>query len=60
MNIYTAEGWTDFLVASAGAAGALTGLVFLGITINVQQIISYPGLPGRAAATLVVLMNALR
>jgi hypothetical protein len=59
MSLYTAGGWNDFLVAAAGAAGALTGLVFLGITINVQRIIAYAGLPGRAVATLVVLMNAL-
>jgi pimeloyl-ACP methyl ester carboxylesterase len=43
--------WHDFFLAQAGAAGVLTGLVFVGASINLQKIVSDPGsgLPGRAA-----------
>ncbi|HEY5338929.1 MAG TPA: hypothetical protein VIJ85_12045 [Rhizomicrobium sp.] len=46
--------WVDFFVAQVGAAAALTGLVIVGISINVARILSDPGLPGRAAETLVL------
>jgi hypothetical protein len=48
--------WHDFFLAQAGAAGVLTGLVFVGVSINLQKIVSDPssGLPcggsSRAAA----------
>jgi hypothetical protein len=45
--------WGDFFAAQVGAAAALTGLVIVGISINVTRILSEPGLPGRAAETLV-------
>ena len=39
--------WHDFFLAQAGAAGVLTGLVFVGVSINLQKIVSDPssGLP---------------
>ncbi len=53
--------WHDFFLAQAGAAGVLTGLVFVGASINLQQIVSDPGsgLPGRAAEALVLLVAVL-
>ncbi|HEY2069667.1 MAG TPA: hypothetical protein VGG48_08960 [Rhizomicrobium sp.] len=45
--------WADFFAAELGAAAALTGLVIVGISINVTRILADPGLPGRAAETLV-------
>jgi hypothetical protein len=45
--------WVDFFVAQLGASAALTGLVIVGISINVARILADPGLPGRAAETLV-------
>jgi hypothetical protein len=49
--------WHDFLLALAGAAGVLTGLVFVGVSINLEKIISQPGfgLSGRAAEALILL-----
>ena len=59
MSAYSTEGWSDFLVAAAGASAALAGLVFVGISINLTRIISFPGLPARAGQTIVVLANSL-
>ncbi len=53
--------WHDFFLAQAGAAGVLTGLVFVGLSINLQEILSDPGsgLPGRAAEALILLVSVL-
>jgi hypothetical protein len=32
--------WHDFFLAQAGAAGVLTGLVLVTVSINLQQIVS--------------------
>jgi hypothetical protein len=53
--------WHDFFLAQAGAAGVLTGLVFVGVSINLQKIVSNPssGLAGRAAEALILLVAVL-
>ena len=53
--------WHDFFLAQAGAAGVLTGLVFVGVSINLDKIVSDPnsGLPGRAAEALILLVAVL-
>jgi hypothetical protein len=53
--------WHDFFLAQAGAAGVLTGLVFVAVSINLQQIVSDPGsgLTGRAAEALILLVGVL-
>jgi modulator of FtsH protease len=51
--------WHDFFVGSMGASAALTGLLFVAISINLQQILKFPNLPGRAAGSLGVLVCAL-
>jgi len=51
--------WHDFFIGTIGAAAALTGLLFVAISINLDQVLKYPGLPGRAAGTLGMLVGAL-
>ena len=49
------DGWSNFLVAVAGAAGALAGRVFVSLSINLARILALPGVTGRAAETLILL-----
>ena len=53
--------WHDYFLAQAGAAGVLTGLVFVGVSINLEKILADPhsGLPGRAAEALILLVAVL-
>ena len=55
------EEWHDFFLAVAGAAAVLAGLVFVGVSINLDTIMSAPGngLPGRALEALVLLVAVL-
>ncbi|HTB31065.1 MAG TPA: hypothetical protein VK808_03515 [Bacteroidia bacterium] len=51
--------WTDFFIAMGGAAATLTGLIFVGISINLNRIISLPKLPSRASQALILLVTVL-
>ena len=53
--------WHDFFLAAAGAAAVLAGLVFVGVSINLDTIMSNPtyGLTGRALEALVLLVAVL-
>src|ERR1700689_3811629 len=53
------EEWKDFFVAITGASAALTGLIFVGISINLARILSLPSLPRRASETLILLTTLL-
>lgn len=52
-------GWNDFYEAIVGASAALTGLIFVGVSISLTKILSIRGLPDRALLSLVLLLNVL-
>lgn len=59
MFAYDPSEWTDLFVATAGASAALAGLVFVAVSINLERILSFRGLPERALETLLFLVSAL-
>ncbi|WP_395727837.1 hypothetical protein [Nakamurella sp.] len=56
---YDLEPWSDLMVAVVGAMAALAGLFFVALSINVDLIIHQKRLPGRSAATVVMLLILL-
>ncbi len=59
MPAYSTVEWESLFVAEAGASAALAGLLFVAISINLQQILQVPGLPGRAGEAIVLLLLVL-
>ncbi|MSO41276.1 MAG: hypothetical protein EXQ70_05175 [Solirubrobacterales bacterium] len=59
MTAYNAPEWSDLFVASAGASAALTGAVFVVVSINIERILKFPGLPERALQTPLLLLSVL-
>ena len=51
--------WSSFLSAELGASAALTGLLFVAVSINLSKIIAFPHLTPRAAKALVTLVGIL-
>jgi modulator of FtsH protease len=56
---YNVEQWSDLFVAAAGATGALAGLVAVAVSINLDRILQFPGLPERALTTVLMLVAPL-
>jgi modulator of FtsH protease len=59
MHPYSVLGWDSFFIAQVGATAALTGLLSVAISINLQPILRYPWLPALAGETFLVLAVAL-
>ena len=56
---YASEPWSELYVAMAGAAAALLGLLFVAVSINLEQVLRIAWLPLRAGETLGVLVALL-
>jgi hypothetical protein len=56
---YDPEQWHDLFVAVAGASAALAGLLFVAVSINVERIVEYEGLPERGLEALAMLLVPL-
>jgi hypothetical protein len=52
-------GWENFFIAEFGASAVLTGLIFVGVSINLTRILSIPGLANRALLALTLLLAIL-
>lgn len=59
MFAYDPAEWKDLFVAVAGASAALTGLLFVAVSINLERILEFEGLPERALETLLFLVTVL-
>ena len=51
--------WDNYFVAMAGAAAALTGLIFVSLSISLNKIHTIPQLVDRALESLVILFTIL-
>ena len=51
--------WKDLFVATAGASAALAGLVFVAVSINIDRILKFKGLPERALETVLLLLSVV-
>ncbi len=59
MDAASISAWSNYFSAMAEVAATLTGLVFVAVSINLSRILTIPGLPGRAAESILHLMGAV-
>lgn len=59
MVAYDVSEWSDLFVGSAGATAALAGLVFVAVSINIERILEYEGVPDFAMVTVLLLIGVL-
>lgn len=56
---YTSGNWSEFATAHVGASAALLGLVFVGLTINLRDVVASRLLVNRAAEAVILLASVL-
>jgi hypothetical protein len=54
-----AQDWGNFALVTGGASGALTGLLFVAVSLSRERIAGHPALRGQAGQTLVLLVLPL-
>jgi hypothetical protein len=59
VTAYEPSEWSDFFIAVAGASAALTGLVFVAVSINIERIMKLEGVPDRALSALLLLLGVV-
>lgn len=58
-DVLVFSSWPTFFSTQAEVSAALTGLVFVALSINLKQILSIPGLAGQAGEALLLLLLPL-
>jgi hypothetical protein len=53
------NGWESFAMAQVGASAALTGLIFVAVSLNLSKILAYPSLPSMALNAFMMLITVL-
>jgi hypothetical protein len=56
---YTSSQWSEFATAHVGGSAALLGLVFVGLTINLREVVHSRSLVNRAAEAVILLGSVL-
>ncbi|HEY3095920.1 MAG TPA: hypothetical protein VGK05_03715 [Acidimicrobiia bacterium] len=56
---YTIHNWSEFATAQVGASAALLGLVFVGLSINLREVVASGQLVNRAAEAVILLGSVL-
>ena len=51
--------WVNFYSAAASASAAMTGLVFVGLSINLTRVLAIPGMVARCGESIMLLGLAL-
>jgi len=59
MDPYRPDSWHDFYLATAGAAAALTGLLFVALSLHIRYIANEPMYRRMARGSLIGLMQTL-
>jgi len=59
MTAYQPAAWHDLFVTAGGSAAALTGLIFVAVSIDLREITATAQLPVRAGETLSILVALL-
>lgn len=52
MTAYDVAEWGDFANTVGGASAALAGLLFVGLSLNLSEVLAYPGVSTRAGVTI--------
>jgi hypothetical protein len=59
MDAYDVGGWDGYAIAMLGVAGVLVGLIFVALSVNMQQVLRYPWLVTRAGEAILELLAVL-
>jgi hypothetical protein len=59
MSGYFTASWSDFSLAVVGASAALTGLLFVAVSINIERILAIDTLTGRSLSTMILFIVPL-
>lgn len=59
MTAYDVSEWSDLFVAAAGATAALSGLIFVAVSINLDRILAIRGVADFALVALLMLVGVM-